>query len=228
MLIKILDYLIDIIDKCYHQKRLVKTLKKINKNYHLIIDIGFSYGNYSNLFIKKLSPKRIIGFEASGKTYDQVKNKFRNSKIRLYNIGVSSSTGKKKLNVYKKNSINSFQNIKKNSLYSNFKKKIFNIQHGDYEITNISTLDRLCQNHKKISMLKIDVEGHELEVLKGGKKTLKKTKIILIEIHQTNQYVNYSKNKIYKFLKKENFQLIKKFRFPFMKWEDRIYINKKY
>ena len=73
-------------------------------------------------------------------------------------------------------------------------------------------------------MLKIDTEGHEAEVLQGAKKLLKKNvKYILIEFHFSKIYKNYNKNKIEKILKKNNFYLIKKFKFPFLTFEDRIY-----
>ena len=35
----------------------------------------------------------------------------------------------------------------------------------------------------KIDILKIDVEGHEIEVLKGARKTLKNVDKIVMEIH---------------------------------------------
>ena len=44
MLLKIIDFIINIIDKSYHQKRLIKTLKNISDDYQLIIDVGFHRG----------------------------------------------------------------------------------------------------------------------------------------------------------------------------------------
>ena len=75
----------------------------------------------------------------------------------------------------------------------------------------------------KIDLLKIDTEGHELEVLKSGIKTLSKVKFILIEFRLNDMYLNYSSIKIHNFLKQNNFKLLKKFKFPFITMEDRIY-----
>jgi len=228
MLLRITNFIINLIDKCYHQKKVIKTLKKLGINYNLIIDIGFSYGDYSKLFLKHLNPSKIIGFEASKKTFNIVREEFKNSRVELFNTGVSSSKGKKKLNVYEKSSINSFQSKNINSKYSKIKGSIFNIKDDKFEIVEVNTLDNLLSSFNEIDLLKIDVEGHELDVLNGAKKVLDKTKIIMIEIHRSNQYEKYSKENIYNLLEKNNFVLNTKLCFPLMKWEDRIYTKKKY
>lgn len=58
-------------------------------------------------------------------------------------------------------------------------------------------LDTFClKNHiKKIDILKIDVEGFELQVLIGANKILANTNYIIIEIQNNKMYLNYSKKK---------------------------------
>ena len=60
-------------------------------------------------------------------------------------------------------------------------------------------------------------------VLLGSKGIIHNVKYIMIEIQENDQYTNYSKQKIEKFLKINNFKLLKKFNFPFMFFQDRIY-----
>ncbi len=72
------------------------------------------------------------------------------------------------------------------------------------------TLDKICNNLKKIHLLKIDVEGYELSVLKGGLKTLKKSENIFIEV--IDELLNkFSKNSedLFAFLYKNDFILYK-------------------
>ncbi len=81
----------------------------------------------------------------------------------------------------------------------------------------------------KIDLLKIDTEGHELQVLKGAGSFLKnKVNFMLIEIHNSNIFIDYDAKKIHNFLKKNKFILRKKYKFPFTTWEDRIYQNKNF
>ena len=90
------------------------------------------------------------------------------------------------------------------------------------------TLDEIFINKKIFDIfLKIDVEGFELNVLKGAKKTLsKKVKFILIERHFFQLYKDNSTEKVHLFLEKNNFKLIKRFTFPLLHFEDNLYEKK--
>jgi hypothetical protein len=54
------------------------------------------------------------------------------------------------------------------------------------------TLDTLLAQLPEISLLKIDVQGYEKEVLAGGTQTLAKTKFLLIELNYMPQYAGGS------------------------------------
>ena len=72
------------------------------------------------------------------------------------------------------------------------------------------TLDNFVKKNQipKIDILKIDTEGHELKVLYGAKKILKKTKIIQLEILEQKEKFNKKSEKILKFLNSYGFTLI--------------------
>ena len=52
----------------------------------------------------------------------------------------------------------------------------------------MTTLDRLVVDLPDVSLLKIDVQGYEKQVLAGAKQTLGKTKFLLIELNFMPQY----------------------------------------
>ena len=70
------------------------------------------------------------------------------------------------------------------------------------------TLDKILSEskykHCQIDLLDIDVEGAELNVLKGLSFKIYKPKLICIEIHQKN----FKKSKVYLFLVKKRYRLI--------------------
>ncbi len=60
--------------------------------------------------------------------------------------------------------------------------KIINKAVSDKDSKETVKLDTLLKDIKKIDILKIDVEGHELHVLRGAKNTLNKTEKIIMEV----------------------------------------------
>ena len=79
------------------------------------------------------------------------------------------------------------------------------------EIETIS-LDEFSNNHglEHIDFIKIDIQGAELDVFKGGKKTLEKTLMIVSEVEWVEQYINQPLfGDVSSFLRKEDFMLHK-------------------
>lgn len=65
--------------------------------------------------------------------------------------------------------------------------------------------------NKAFELLNIDVEGHELEVLKGMNFKLYRPKLITIEIH-VDKTKDIFKSNVYKFLSKYKYELISQYR----------------
>ena len=137
---------------------------------------------------------------------------------------------KKKMQINPVDLTNTLSKINKKSKYFKFKNFILSLKKNINnkslsKIVNVITLDKFCKINriKYIDILKVDVEGYEFEVLKGAKKIIKKTNFVIIEIQNNKMYRNYSKYKIDLFLKKNNFKIIKIFKFPLIGFEDRVY-----
>ena len=79
------------------------------------------------------------------------------------------------------------------------------IERREIQIFKLDTI--LCnKNLKKPIILKLDVQGYEMEVLKGSLKILKRINYILIEVSKSEIYKNQATEKqIINFLKKRNF-----------------------
>ena len=60
------------------------------------------------------------------------------------------------------------------------------------EQVEIRTLDSYCQEKRiaEVDFLKIDVEGHELEVIKGGKGTLERERVKIVQFEYGGTYID--------------------------------------
>jgi FkbM family methyltransferase len=231
---KIFSFFHQLIEKKYHLKKLSKIIKnKANFKKPIVFDIGGNEGESIDFFLRLFVNSKIYSFEPETKSYRKLTEKYKNNKkINLYNLAFGNEKKKMNLKLNIKSSTSTLAKINKRSKYYNLKSLILNRGKSSIftgsEKVQVDKLDNFCNKNKitNIDILKIDTEGFELSVIQGAKKTLKKTKLLIIEFQLNDMYLNYNSKKIDTFLKFNNFILIDSLKFPFMQYEDRVYINK--
>ena len=225
----------DYLDKFFHQRRIIKTLKKEVSNLNNFIDVGAYKGTYTDLILNNYKPKKILMFEPQEEIFSYLKKKYNvNKSIILFNKALSNENKSAKFNFNKHNLTSSLSSLDPNNSYLKLKAKLFGTTSKgmiiDIKTIQTTTLFSILEkeNIEDIDFLKIDTEGHELEVLQGMKEKICKVKHVLVEFHIDEIYISYNPELLHQFLISNNFELVKKFKFPFTTWEDRIYLNKKY
>ena len=149
----------------------------------VVFDVGANVGEWCSLALK-LNPNLLIHcFEPCKNTYAHLKNRFDSSDNVIINqIALGSNDGITKINVYNDlagtNSI-----IYRDTLRSN---------NSTTESIKECRLDSYCieQSISEIDLLKIDVEGFELEVLKGATNMLKSGRIKSIQFEYGGTYID--------------------------------------
>lgn len=224
-LIKILDfYIINI-----HNKRIINQLD-ITK-FQTVIDIGSHKAEFFRSLLKyNIEVTKYISFEPIKELYLNLFKEFKdNSEFEVFNLALSSVKGFKKINLSPISSTNTFQEINNLKLKYKLKKLlIFFIKEKNKgkELVKVDLLDNLdleIKNH--IDLVKIDVEGHEIEVLRGSSFFFKKyiPRYIIVEIHKKDNYKNYDAEEVKNFIKKLGYVELKAFRGPFYLFTDLIF-----
>jgi FkbM family methyltransferase len=135
------------------------------------IDIGVYRGVYSyemakySKFVHAFEPNPIIFKDIEINLKKIIKN------IKFYNFALSNKEGLVSLKVPIRN--------------KNYNKKNYEeyFQMGRASIHTDNIMNEIETFENKISFIKIDVEGHEFEVIKGAENTIKKNKpVLLVEI----------------------------------------------
>ena len=200
-------------------EREIRLLDNLTSNKLASIDIGVYRGVYT-YHLNNLS-SHVYAFEANKLLKDSLKKAFKGIKsITLENIAVSSSSGKSNLKIPYRNKEISYENPEQKyelglaTIHSN--NDLDNKNFHEIEIDKIS-LDDYKFKHP-IGFIKIDVEGHELEIIKGAEKLINLYKPnLLLEIEQRHtglapiKIINQIKEKGYNcyVVKNSDFSLIK-------------------
>ena len=91
---------------------------------------------------------------------------------------------------------------------------------GEYEVQT-NTVDKIFEDiNLQKSLLKIDVEGFEINVIKGSQMKLEEISFIMLENQFGNHFKNNNFKDITKFLSERNFMISKKFLFPTLHYQD--------
>lgn len=137
----------------------------------IIIDVGSNIGKYSKMVAKTISNSVIYCIEPNKFSFEILKKNLRDEKgnIFYFNVGLSSRKEIKNLNIYPFEKSTSHASVYKN-LFQEFHNEAIPLEVE----ASFYTLDEFIENQKiqSVELLKIDTEGHELEVLKGAKKSL--------------------------------------------------------
>ncbi|HVO72470.1 MAG TPA: FkbM family methyltransferase [Ignavibacteriaceae bacterium] len=157
------------------EKVLIKKLLELNLPELVIFDAGANQGQFADLIVSGLRAKinfSLHSFEPSRYSFEMLKKKHSSSKnIFLNNAGLGNKEGTAEL-FYEKEGSGLASLTKRNLSH-------FNIDFNKSEEVRITTIDSYCalMNVNRIDLLKIDVEGHELEVLEGAVKMFEKKSI---------------------------------------------------
>lgn len=214
------------IENYVHLRRIKKFLmNNIFFKNPVIFDIGSHQGKIATLMNHIYKNAKIYCFEPNKFMNKNLKKIGKN--IRICNYAIGDKVANKKITINKIDLTNTLSQINNKSLYLKIKNFIINKskKKDEYKKIKMVSLKYFCKKNKikHIDFLKIDVEGYEYKVLLGAKEIINKVKYIMIEVQKNDMYKGYSAKKIENYLRKHNFKLIKKFNFPFMFFQDKIY-----
>ncbi len=156
----------------------------------VFIDVGANIGAYS-LVLAKLAPAgTVYAFEPNSKALRYLKNNILLNDLRnvlVFEHGLSNITGEAVL-------------FNDSMTQASIHKKGAD---GKCETIELKRLDDVCLENRinKVDLIKIDVEGHDLEVLKGADQIIRENPrlVVVLEI-DSNAELTESKEKLFDYM----------------------------
>ncbi|MBK7937789.1 MAG: FkbM family methyltransferase [Lewinellaceae bacterium] len=158
-----------------YDRQTQRVVQKVCKPQSNCIDVGCHKGEILDLFLKNAPQGTHFGFEPIPDLYRGLVEKYADkTNCRLFDIALSDKTG-----------ASSFNYVVSNPSYSGLLKRDYD--HPNEQDTQITVkterLDELLPPDVHIDLVKIDVEGGELLVLRGAVQTLTRCKPVVIFEH---------------------------------------------
>jgi FkbM family methyltransferase len=177
--------------------KLIEKIFKGRLDKRAILDVGANIGNHTVAFSK--IAKKVYAFEPNIFVFELLRMNTKKLKnVEIFNFGASDQNQSTLAKIPKLNwGGGSLDLDEKNSQPNKFIEVLFKLKTLD----SIQILQKI-----NIGMIKIDVEGHELNAFKGMKSLLRKNKpIILFEqnrgiLNQTSEEIKFLQSIGYKYL----------------------------
>ena len=182
-------------------------IKKFIPSCEVVFDVGANKGEWAQWVIRSNPAVALHCFEPSIFTFKNLLAQNFPSNVICNNLGLSSKEKRVPLFIFEEGSVF-------NSLYRTWTTKTQQVSgEGKAETVKLQTLDGYCseKNIQAIDFLKIDVEGHELEVLRGSAEMLKQGKIgaIQFEYGTCNIYSGVLLKDIFEFMEGFSYRFYK-------------------
>ncbi len=197
-----------------HIYRSINKIKNITQQDFLkgsyIIDVGAHGDGFTSVFAKNFPDCKIIAYDPLKSTLsNNIKRLKKFSNIIYKETALGNETCTKSMNITEHSYSSTFLDINVSSL-NKCKKKMYSVQQTVQ--VQMDKMDNELERVNKILLIKIDTQGYELNILMGGVETLRKTKYILIELCNHNDYVNNPQYyEVDTFLRDHNFTLFQIF-----------------
>ncbi len=161
---------IDLTKNLKYDRLTINIMKIILEKDSNCIDVGCHKGEMLDLMLKFSPDGAHHGFEPIPVLFDKLNDKY-SKKAKILPQALSDEKGS-----------TTFNYVKNAPAYSGIKKRHYDIKNPDIEQINVDLdkLDNLIDEGFKVDLIKIDVEGAELGVLKGAKNTIIKNKPCII------------------------------------------------
>jgi FkbM family methyltransferase len=170
------------------QHELLSNRWLIDMQIKTVIDVGANTGQFSQKILSFLPDVMIYSFEPIKSCYEELsRNLFFNGNVKLFNFALGDTDGEQ--TIYLNDFTPSSSLLEMDDLH---KKAFAYTEKCTPEVIQVRRLDAMISEMvlQRPILLKIDVQGYEREVIRGGLETIKQVDVMIVETSFSELYKN--------------------------------------
>lgn len=150
----------------------------------VVFDVGANVGDYSLLVHSFIPSARVYAFEPAAPVYQELTRKLsaigNGANLEAFNLGLSDEEKSVDLHSY---TVEGEAVSLISSIDRRLPTQVVHVEVSETERIEVRTLDSFClaEGVERIDFLKLDVEGHEVAVLRGARGMLDRGAISMIQ-----------------------------------------------
>ncbi|MDT7540302.1 MAG: hypothetical protein QOE33_206 [Acidobacteriota bacterium] len=157
----------------------------------IIIDIGGADGSTTRYFAGEFQRARVFCFEPNTRMLPALAAlEASNERVTVKRLALGSTRGESVLHVTANNLSSSLNEPDAEELSHTPPEYRDHFRLEAETRVEVSTLDDEFEGHPRVLLIKMDTQGTELDILKGGPRTLEKTRFVLAEMNNHHLYKN--------------------------------------
>ena len=170
-----------------HTNGELRLLRELAPHLHTVLDVGANVGDWTSMLLALNPTAQIHAFEPCVSAYDKLSRRGFGANVTLHQVALSSSAGPARLQIFGDASgLNSLHNR-------------YGLEDAAglapatrSEEVQLETVDAFCSKISLpcIDLMKIDTEGHEIDVLQGSRASLAAGVIRRVQFEYGGTYID--------------------------------------
>ena len=176
-----------------HERRTTELVKREVRPGMLVVDIGANLGYYCLLEARLIGRSGLVyGIEPVARNFEVLQRNVESNgyeNIRLFNMAMSDRSGTAKFLLTDASNWGSMIDPRSDDKSAYIKERLAQLVRGSVQVPTMS-LDEFLEQERvsQVNFIRMDIEGYEIEALRGMSRTLERCKPplkVLIEVHNT-------------------------------------------
>jgi FkbM family methyltransferase len=158
--------------------------RAVRDQLRVVVDVGANRGDWSDAILRLGRPGLAYAFEPNPSVFRTLEARLAPRGVRCIQAAVGATEGRVRLHVEAQSELSSVREL------SNRGRAIHGIESAPTRQIDVPlvTLDSALHDVSEISLLKLDVQGYESNVLAGAQRSLNRTRCLVTEVMYERDY----------------------------------------